>query len=69
MAGGACATPGLSSLAVKHPLPFSSISVDLIMGLPSSHGYDSVMVVVDHGLTKGVMLHLARVGTNVDSRG
>ena len=47
--------PGLSPLAVEHPLPFSSISVDLITGLPDSHGYDSVMVVVDHGLTKGVI--------------
>ena len=47
--------PGLSPLAIKHPLPFSSISVDLITGLPNSHGYDSVMVVVDHGLTKGVI--------------
>ena len=26
-----------------------------ITGLPDSHGYDSVMVVVDHGLTKGVI--------------
>jgi hypothetical protein len=26
------------------------------MDLPTSHGYDSVMVVVDHGLTKGVIL-------------
>ena len=25
------------------------------MGLPDSHGYDSVMVVVDHGLMKGVI--------------
>ena len=47
--------PGLSPLAVESPLPFSSISVDLITGLPNSHGYDSVMVVVDHGLTKGVI--------------
>ena len=47
--------PGLSPLAVEHPLPFSSISVDLITGLPDSHGYDSVMVMVDHGLTKGVI--------------
>ena len=47
--------PGLSPLAVKTPLPFSSISVDLITGLPNSHGYDSIMVVVDHGLTKGVI--------------
>ena len=47
--------PGLSPLAIASPLPFSSISVDLITGLPDSHGHDSVMVVVDHGLTKGVI--------------
>ena len=47
--------PGLSPLAVEHPLLFSSISVDLITRLPNSHGYDSVMVMVDHGLTKGVI--------------
>ena len=47
--------PGLSPLAIENPLPFSSISVDLITGLPDSHGYNSVMVVVDHGLTKGVI--------------
>ena len=32
--------PGLSPLAVEHPLLFSSILVDLITGLPDSHGYD-----------------------------
>ena len=46
---------GLSPLAVENPIPFSSISVDLITGLPNSHGHDSVMVVVDHGLMKGVI--------------
>jgi len=38
--------------------PFSQISVDLITDLPDSSGYDSDMVVVDHGLTKGVILCL-----------
>ena len=47
--------PRLSPLAVEDPLPFSSISVDLITGLPNSHGFDSGMVVVDHGLMKGVI--------------
>ena len=47
--------PGLSPLAIENPLPFSSISVDLITGLPEFHGFDSVMVVVDHGLMKGVI--------------
>ena len=59
--------PGLSPLAVKHSLPFSSISVDLITGLPNSHGYDSVMVVVDHGLTKGVVY--CPCTKNIDSEG
>ena len=47
--------PGLSPLAVESPLPFSSISVDLVMGLPNSHRFDLVMVMVDHGLTKGII--------------
>ena len=47
--------PGLSPLAVESPLPSSSTSANLIMGLPDSHGFDSVMVMVDHGLTKGVI--------------
>ena len=47
--------PGLTPLTMETPLPFSSISIDLIMGLPDSHNFDSVMVVVDHGLTKGVI--------------
>ena len=47
--------PGLSPLAIEVTLPFLSILVDLITGLPKSHGCDSVMVVVDHGLTKGVI--------------
>ena len=59
--------PGLSPLAVENPLPFSSISVDLITGLPNSHGYDSVMVVVDHGLMKGVIY--CPCTKNIDSKG
>ena len=30
--------------------------MDLITDLPVSDGFDSVMIVVDHGLTKGVIL-------------
>ena len=37
-------------------LPFKQLSIDLITDLPPSVGFDSVMVVVDHGLTKGVIL-------------
>ena len=53
--------PRHSPLAVKTSLPFSSISVD-----PDSHGYDSVMVVVDHGLTKGVMYSPCTKNTDAD---
>ena len=51
----------------RKPPPFSSILVDLITGLPDSHGYDSVMVVVDHGLTKGVIY--CPCTKNIDSEG
>ena len=40
---------------VKSPTQFSSISINLITKLPLLDGFDSVMVVVDHGLTKGVI--------------
>ena len=36
--------------------PFAQISVDFITNLPESHRYDLIMIVVDHGLTKGVIL-------------
>ena len=36
--------------------PFQQISCDLITDLPISAGFDSLLVVVDHGLTKGVIL-------------
>ena len=62
-----CTMPGLSPLAIEHPLPFSSISVNLIMGLPTSHRYDAVMVMVDHGLTKGVIY--CPCTKNIDSEG
>jgi hypothetical protein len=34
------------------------LSVDLITDLPPSGGFNSVMVVVDHGLMKGVIITL-----------
>ena len=40
----------------KSNRPFSQISMDLITDLPNSEGYDSILSVVDHGLTKGVIL-------------
>ena len=48
--------PALSPLNSNCTHPFQQISVDLITDLPPNGSYDSVMVVVDHGLTKGVIL-------------
>ena len=36
--------------------PFANCSMDLITDLPLSEGFDSILVVVDQGLTKGVIL-------------
>ena len=49
-------TPAPSPLPSSCTCPFQQLSVDLITGLPPSHGFDSLLVVVDHGLSKGVIL-------------
>ena len=36
--------------------PFAHCSMDLIMDLPLSDSFDSILVMVDRGLTKGVIL-------------
>ena len=36
--------------------PFASCSMDLITDLPPADGFDSILVVVDQGLSKGVIL-------------
>ena len=36
--------------------PFANCSMDLITNLPLVEGYDSILVVVDQGLSKGVIL-------------
>ena len=48
--------PALSPLTSDYTCPFQQVFVDLITDLPPSGSYDSVMVIVDHGLTKGVIL-------------
>ena len=49
-------TPALSPLSSTCSHPFQQLSVDLVTGLPHSAGFDSLMVVVNHGLLKGVIL-------------
>ena len=50
--------PALFPLPSSCTCPFQQLSIDLIMDLPLSHGFDSLMVVVNHGLLKGVILTL-----------
>ena len=49
-------TPSLSPLPSSCTRPFQQLSVDLITGLPPSHGFDLLLVVVNHSLLKGVIL-------------
>lgn len=42
--------------ADQDALPFSTISMDFIMDLPESNGYTALYVVVDHNLSKGIIL-------------
>ena len=57
----------LSPLPSTCTCPFQQLSVDLITDLPSSHGYNSLMVMVDHGLSKGVILTLCN--KTLDAKG
>ena len=48
--------PALSPLPSSCTCPFQQLSVDLVTSLLPFHGFDSLLVVVDHGLSKGVIL-------------
>ena len=42
--------------ANPHTYPFSTITIDFITDLPESNGYNALYVVVDHDLTKAIVL-------------
>ena len=46
----------LPTEGAKSTRPFAYCSMDFITDLPISNGYDSILVVVDQGLSKGVIL-------------
>jgi transposase InsO family protein len=48
--------PPLLPIKSEHMRPFSLMTMDFITDLPISEGFDSIMVVVDHGSSKGVIL-------------
>jgi hypothetical protein len=49
-------TPPLVLVPSSATMPFTFLSVDLVTDLPPLGGFDSIMVVVDHGLMKGVII-------------
>ena len=40
----------------KNTRPFAHCSMDLITDLPEADGFNSILVIVDRGLTKGIIL-------------
>ena len=48
--------PPLQPVLAEHPRPFSLLTMDFITDLPVSDGFDSIMVMVDHGSMKEVIL-------------
>src|ERR1700735_1904652 len=49
-------SPPLQPIKPEHPRPFSLITMDFIMDLPVSDGFNSILVMVNHGSMKGVIL-------------
>ena len=49
--------PPLASIKTNsHAYPFSTVTMDFITDLPESNGYNTLYVVVDHDLTKIIVL-------------
>ncbi|THH03178.1 hypothetical protein EW145_g6464 [Phellinidium pouzarii] len=54
---GLTTTPPLTPIpADPSALPFQSVSIDFITDLPLSNSFDSLMVIVDHDSSKGIIL-------------
>jgi hypothetical protein len=47
--------PTLHPISSEAMQPFASVTVDFMTDLPESNGSDSIMVMVDHGLMKGIV--------------
>ena len=53
-------TPPITPISSNETLLFKQISYDLITGLPESKGFNALLVVVNHRLSKGVILYLTK---------
>lgn len=51
------------------PEPFKQVSMDFITNLPEINGFNSILSVVDHGLTKGVILIPTRKSISAEETG
>ena len=60
-------SPALSPLSSSCTHPFQQLSVDLVTGLLPSLGFDLLLVMVNHGLSKGVILTLC--SKDIDAKG
>ena len=50
-----------------NPFPFKQVSVDLVTNLPPARGFDSILTIVDQGLTKGAyFLPTNKTATSAD---
>ncbi|OBZ66806.1 hypothetical protein A0H81_13354 [Grifola frondosa] len=50
-------SPPLQPIPAAHDArPFSTLTMDFVTDLPESEGFDSLLVVVDHDVTKGIVL-------------
>ena len=61
--------PPLQPVKAENPRLFSLITMDFITDLPLSDGFDSIMVMVDHGSMKGVILELCNKTITAEQTG
>ena len=48
-------TPLYKIMVPENTPPFTQIVMDLIIGLPKSRGFDSILTIVDHGCSRGTI--------------
>jgi hypothetical protein len=48
--------PPMNPIASTTNRPFTQLSINLITDLPMNDGCDSILVIIDHGLSKGAII-------------
>ena len=57
--------PPIQPIMTKHILPFYSFSIDFITRLPLSNGFNTILVMIDQGATKTMVLALCTKLTDI----